>query len=54
MSNEITSTNGILTFNPLIASDAGRYTCRAILGIIVETAEVMVTVQSECLVAAFI
>ena len=49
MDNEIISTNGILTFNPLMVSDAGMYTCRATLGAIVETAEVMVTVESECL-----
>ena len=53
MDNEIISTNGILTFNPLMASDAGMYTCRATLDTRVETAEVMVTVQSECLVTAF-
>ena len=55
MDNEIIiSTNGILTFNPLMVSDAGMYTCRAILNSIVETAEVMVTVESEYLVTACI
>lgn len=49
MDNEIISTNGTLTFNPLMVSDAGMYTCRAILNSIVETAEVLVTVESECL-----
>ena len=54
MNNELVSATGILTFNPLMASDAGMYTCRATLGTIVETAEVMVTVESECLVTVFL
>ena len=56
MDNEIMSTNGsmsTLTFNPLTASAAGIYTCRATLNSIEETAKVMVTIQSECLVASF-
>ena len=51
MNDEIVPTTSILTFNPLTTSDAGTYTCRATLGSIVETTEVMVTVQSECLVS---
>ena len=42
-----------LTFNPLAASDAGTYTCRAVLGNIIEIAEMTVTVQSECSLTAF-
>ena len=42
-----------LTFNPLAASDAGTYTCRAMLGSVVETVEMTVTVTSECSVSAF-
>ena len=42
-----------LTFNPLAASDAGTYTCRAMIGNIVETAEMTVTVQSECSLTVF-
>ena len=53
INNEIMPTTSILTFNPLTASDAGTYTCRATLGSMMETAEVMVTVESECLVSAF-
>ena len=56
MNNEIMSTNGsmsILTFNPLTASAAGMYTCRATLNSIEETAKVMVTIQSECLFMSF-
>ena len=55
MDNQIMSTIGsmsTLTFNPLAASDAGTYTCRATLGSVMETAEVMVTVLSECSVTA--
>ena len=55
MDNQIMSTIGsmsTLTFNPLAASDAGTYTCRATLGGVMETAEVMVTVLSECSVTA--
>lgn len=50
MNNEIMSTNGsmsTLTFNPLTASAAGVYTCRATLNSIVEAAKVIVTIQSE-------
>ena len=56
MNNMITSgvvttgTMSTLTFNPLAASHAGTHTCRATLDSTVETAEVMITVQSECLV----
>ena len=38
----------ILTFNPLLTSHAGTYTCKAMVGSVVETATVLVTVQSEC------
>ena len=48
------SISSILIFNPLTASDAGIYTCRATLNNIVETAEVMVTVQSECMFSYYI
>ena len=37
-----------LTFSPLAASQAGTYSCRAMHGDIVHTAEVTVTVTSEC------
>ena len=47
MNNEIMPTTSVLTFNPLNASDAGTYTCRATLGSVVETVQVMVTVESE-------
>ena len=42
-----------LTFNPLAASDAGTYTCRVMLGSIVETAEMTITVKGECSITAF-
>ena len=42
-----TGSTSTLTFNPLAASDAGTYTCRAILGSVIETAEMMVTVQCK-------
>ena len=48
-----TGSMSTLTFNPLAASHAGTYTCRATLGGAVQTAEVMVTVESECLISAF-
>ena len=53
MNNQITSgvmTTGsmsTLTFNPLAASHAGVYTCRATLGSAMDTASRLVTVQSE-------
>ena len=53
MSNEITSgagtTSGMstLTFNPLSASHAGTYTCRATLGSAMDSASTTITVQSE-------
>lgn len=56
MNKEIMSTNGsmsILTFNPLTASAARMYTCRATLKSIEETAKAMVTIQSECSVLSF-
>ena len=56
MNNEVMSATGsmsTLTFNPLTASAAGKYTCRATLSSKEETAEVMVTVHSECLVTLF-
>ena len=37
-----------LTFNPLAASHAGTYTCRAMLGGAVQIERMIVTVQSEC------
>ena len=37
----------VLTFNPLMAAHAGTYTCRAVLGSRVESAEMTVIVQSE-------
>ena len=55
MGNQIKTTIGsrsTLTFNALVASDAGTYTCRTTLGSVVETAEVVVTVQSKCSVIA--
>ena len=42
----------ILTFNPLTASDAGRYTCRATLGSAEQTAGFNVIVRSECTIVA--
>ena len=53
MDNMITSgvetTGGMstLTFNPLSASHAGTYTCRATLGSAMDSASTTVTVQSE-------
>ena len=53
MNNMITSgvvTNGdmsTLTFNPLAASHAGTYTCRATLGSVMDSASTTITVQSE-------
>ena len=53
MNNMITSgvvTNGgmsTLTLNPLAASDAGTYTCRAILGSVMDSVSTTVTMQSE-------
>ena len=41
-----------LTFNPLTASDAGRYTCRATLGGAERTEDVNVIVMSECTIVA--
>ena len=43
-------TNGgmsTLTFNPLSASDAGTYTCRATLGSAMNSTSTTITVQSE-------
>ena len=37
-----------LTFNPLLTSHAGTYTCTAMVGSVVKSATVVVTVQSEC------
>ena len=53
---EMVSTTGnmsTLTFNPLAASHAGTYTCRAMVGSVVKTASVVVTVQSECCLVKF-
>ena len=53
MDNMITSgvmTNGgmsTLTFNPLSASHAGTYTCRATLGSAMDSESTTITVQSE-------
>ena len=41
------SYSSTLMFNPLSASDAGLYTCRAVLGSAVDTETMDVTVQSE-------
>ena len=41
------------TFDPLIASDAGRYTCRATLGSTEQSADFNLIVMSECLIVAF-
>ena len=38
----------MLTFNTLLTSHAGTYTCTAMVGSAVETESVNVTVQSEC------
>ena len=48
---EMVSTVGdvlVLTFNPLTAAHAGTYTCRVMLGAMIETAVMTVTVQSKC------
>ena len=37
-----------VTFNPLLTSHAGTYTCTAMVGSVVETENTVVTVQSEC------
>ena len=50
---ETTGSMSTLIFDPLAASHAGAYTCRATLGGVVETENMTVTVQSECLVAVF-
>ena len=42
-----------LTLNPLAASHAGTYTCRATLGSAVQTEEMTVTVLGECSTAVF-
>ena len=52
--SEMVTTTGnmsTLTFNPLAASYAGTYTCRATLGGAVQTATTDVRVQSECSLA---
>jgi hypothetical protein len=49
--SEMVSTVGdvhVLTFNPLTAAHAGTYTCRAVLGSREGSAQMAVTVQSEC------
>ena len=38
-----------LTFNPLAASHAGTYTCRAMVGEAVQSETMEVTVESECI-----
>ena len=54
MDNMITSgviTNGgisTLTFNPLAASHAGTYTCKATLGSAMDSVSRTITVHSEC------
>ena len=50
---ETTGSMSTLTFNPLAASHAGTYTCRATLGGAVQTEEVAVTVLSEYSTAVF-
>ena len=42
------SSSYTLTFNPLLASHAGTYMCTVMVGSVVETVTVDVTVQSEC------
>ena len=42
-----------LTFDPLTASDAGRYTCRATLGSAEQSADFNVIVMSKCTIVAF-
>ena len=52
--SEMVTTTGsmsTLTFNPLSASHAGTYTCRATVGNTMQTATMDVTVESECLVS---
>ena len=43
-----TGSTNTLTFSPLTASHAGTYTCTAMVGSILETATVVVTVKGEC------
>ena len=43
----ITGSMSTLTFNPLAASHAGTYTCRATLGSVMDSASRTITVQSE-------
>ena len=45
----VVTTGGMstLTFNPLAASHAGTYTCRATLGSAMDSASTTITVQSE-------
>ena len=49
-SRMVTTTGSMstLTFNPLSASDAGIYTCRATVGRAMQNATVDITVESEC------
>ena len=52
--SEMVTTTGsmsTLTFNPLSASHAGTYTCRATVGSTMQTATMDVTVESECSVS---
>ena len=42
-----TGSMSTLTFNPLTASDAGTYTCRATLGSAMDSESTTITVQSE-------
>ena len=42
-----TGSTSTLTFNPLAASDAGTYICRATLGSAMDSASTTITVQSE-------
>ena len=51
--SEMVSTTGsmsTLTFNPLSASHAGTYTCRATLGGAMGAAMEEITVQGECII----
>ena len=50
--NTLVGNVNTLTFNPLTASDAGRYTCRATLGSEEQTEDVNVIVMSECSIVA--
>ena len=54
-SGMVTTTGSMstLTFNPLSASHAGTYTCRATLGGAIQNAVEVVTVASECLLIIF-